>query len=238
MAGTNSSRLWRPKKGRRGGNLPRTHTDERVSGYVRKSSGKTANGNRRDDRVASIQSNGKFGKRKSMGSDAIRVDRHLLKSVAGRLETAATSAVVCRLALSGQNADCDQEIAKVLQWFVTDELKRQIASLDQIIQSQSKAGRSKQGRQQAARLDGSINAETSLVRRGVLSDVRHRLSVVAACTTACRRALEEQNAEQDMEIASMLNRAVIDVVYAQISRIHRISIRRQKRETPKSRTAQ
>ena len=46
MAGTNSSRLRRPKKGRRGGNLPRTHPAKRPPRLVRKPSGNLAGGGR------------------------------------------------------------------------------------------------------------------------------------------------------------------------------------------------
>jgi len=47
---------------------------------------------------------------------------------------------------------------------------------------------------------------------------------------SCRKSLEEENADWDIETASMLNRSVMLVVHAQIFRIRRIV------NTPKKRT--
>jgi hypothetical protein len=225
MAGSNSSRLWRPKKGRRGGNLPRTHPDKRASGYVRKSPEKTANGSRGaqgDARVTSFHSNRKSAEKGLVGSDAQRVAPDLLKNVARRLDIAVRSALVCRLALDGQNVECDQDIATVLKWSVADELQRQIERIDQISRVQSKTDRTKQGRRQKA---GGLRKPPKALRapRSVLNDVRYRLSLVVGTTTVCRAALETQHAERDVDIAAMLKHVVIDNIRAQIERIRGVT---------------
>ena len=225
MAGSNSSRLWRPKKGRRGGNLPRTHPDKRASGYVGKSSKKMANGNRgdeRDARVTSFHADRKPPEKGLVGSDAIRVAPDLLKNIARRLDIAVSSAVVCRLALDGQNAECDQDIATVLQWSVADELQRQIERIDQISRVQSKTDRTRQGRPRKA---GALGKPPKALRVpcSVLNDVRYRLSLVVGSTTVCRAALETQHAERDVDIAAMLKHVVIDIIRAQLERIRGVT---------------
>jgi hypothetical protein len=193
----------------------------RESGYVRKSSEKMANGSlrgERDARVTSFRSNRTAAEKHLVGSDAIRVAPDLLKDLARRLDIAVTSAVVCRLALAGQNAECDQDIATVLQWSVADELQRQIERIDQISRVQSKTDRAKQGRRRKARGLGKP-PKALRVPRSVLNDVRYRLRLAVGSTAACRVALETQHAERDVDIAAMLKHVVIDIIRAQLERI-------------------
>jgi hypothetical protein len=120
--------------------------------------------------------------------------------------------------LDGQNAECDQDIATVLQWSVADELQRQIERIDQISRVQSKTDRTQQGRRQKV---GGLGKPPKALRvpRSVLNDVRYRLSLVVGSTTVCRAALETQHAERDVDIAAMLKYVVIDIIRAQLERL-------------------
>jgi cell division protein ZapA (FtsZ GTPase activity inhibitor) len=154
--------------------------------------------------------------------DTVFVARDLLDNIARRLDIAVSTAVVCRLALREQNADCDQDIAMVLS-SVTDELQRQIERIDQITaRVRSKDNRSSGGRRRKAEPANLPKATVLRVPRGVLNDVRYRLSLVLRATTVCRVALETQNAEQDVDVAATLRDAVIDVIIRQFRRIRAI----------------
>lgn len=156
-------------------------------------------------------------------TDEVFVTRDELDRIARRLDIVVSSVVVCRLALTGQNAERDQDIAEVLRWCITDELARQVERIDQLTHSRLKILRTQRNHRKPAKAPGVH------VPRRVLNDVRYRLTLVAGCTTVCRDALRRQNADRDCDIAATLQCTVIDVVFAQIQRIRSIGTERQRK---------
>jgi hypothetical protein len=75
-----------------------------------------------------------------VGPAGVLISRALLDNIARRLDVGRASAVVCRLALSGQNTECDQDIATILQWSITAELERQIERICIITNARPKKG--------------------------------------------------------------------------------------------------
>jgi hypothetical protein len=149
----------------------------------------------------------------------VLVSRALLDNIARRLDVGRASAVVCRLALKAQNTECDQEVATVLQWSITDELERQIERLDQITHSKSKTARTKHARHRKA-TNGVRTKELAVhISHSALRDIRYRLSLVRGTTAVCHTALVTQNSEEDVDIAAALKHVVIGLLQRQIDRI-------------------
>jgi hypothetical protein len=155
--------------------------------------------------------------------DAVFVPRDLLDNIARRLDIAVSSAVVCRLALNEQKADCDQDIAMVL-WFITEELQRQIERIDRVTGSTSKTAlRTKQSRRREVGSVKPANAKALRVPRSLLSDIRYRLGLIVGSTKVCGVALIMQHAERDIDVAAMLRDVVIDITRIQLQRIRAIT---------------
>jgi hypothetical protein len=169
-------------------------------------------------------------------ADTVFVARDLLDNIARRLDFGVSSAVVCRLALSEQNADCDQDIATVL-WSITDELQRQIERIDRITHIRSKSDHTKGDRRREGGLGEPANAQALCVPRNVLNDVRYRLSLVVGSTKVCRVALQTQNAERDVDVAAMLKHIVINIIWAQLQRIRAIANGRPEKRQRNARAA-
>lgn len=155
--------------------------------------------------------------------DAVFVPRDLLDNIARRLDIAVSSAVVCRLALNEQKADCDQDIAMVL-WFLIEELQRQIERIDRVTGSTSKTAlRTKQSRRREVGSVKPANAKALRVPRSLLSDIRYRLGLIVGSTKVCGVALIMQHAERDIDVAAMLRDVVIDITRIQLQRIRAIT---------------
>lgn len=149
----------------------------------------------------------------------VLVSRALLDNIARRLDVGRASAVVCRIALKAQHTECDQEVATVLQWSITDELERQIERLDQITHSQSKTVRIKQVRHRKATSAERTTELAVRVSNSTLKDIRYRLSLVRGTTAVCHTALVTQNSEEDVDIAAALKHVVVVLLQRQIDRI-------------------
>ena len=163
------------------------------------------------------------------GPAGVLISRALLDNIARRLDVGRASAVVCRLALSGQNTACDQDIATVLQWSITAELERQIERLDQITHAQSKTIRSKQdsnGKGSAGKLTKTLAIHVSY---SALKDISYRFGLAKGATVVCHTALVTQNSEEDVDVAAVLKHAVIALLQRQIDRIYAITNARPKK---------
>jgi hypothetical protein len=162
------------------------------------------------------------GKSLKPETDTVFVARCLLDNIARRLNIGLSSAVVCRLALSEQNADCDRDVATVL-WFITDELQRQIERIDRITATGLRHNRTKQSRRTEVALGKRANAPAIRVARNVLNDIRYRLNLVIGSTRVCGVALASQSAERDIDVAAMLKDVVISITLIQLQRIRAIA---------------
>jgi hypothetical protein len=160
---------------------------------------------------------------------SVLISRALLDNIARRLDVGRALAVVCRLALSQQNTECDQEVATVLQWSVTADLERQIERLDQFTHARSKTIHSKRGRNRKGSASKLANALAVHVSHSALKDIRYRLSLVKGTTVVCYTALVTQNSEADVDVAAALRHAVIVLLQRQIERICAITNARPKK---------
>jgi hypothetical protein len=131
--------------------------------------------------------------------------------------------------LSGQNTECDQDIATVLQWSITAELERQIERLDQITHAQSKTIRSKQGPDRKGSAGKLAKTLAIHVSCNALKDIRYRLGLVKGTTVVCHTALVTQNCEENVDVAAVLKHAVIVLLQRQIDRIYAITNARPKK---------
>ena len=163
------------------------------------------------------------------GPAGVLISRALLDNIARRLDVGRALAVVCRLALSGQNTECDQDIATVLQWSITAELERQIERLDQITHKQTKTIRSKQGPNRKGSAGKLAKALVINVSYSALKDIRYRLGLANGTTVVCHIALVTQNSEGDVDVATTLKHAVIVLLQRQIERIYAITNARPKK---------
>lgn len=162
------------------------------------------------------------------GPAGVLISRALLDNIARRLDVGRASAVVCRLALSGQNTECDQDIATVLQWSITAELERQIERLDQITHAQSKTIRSKQDLNRKGSASKLAKTLAIHVSYSALKDISYRLGLAKGATVVCHTALVTQNSEKEVDVAAVLKHAVIAVLQRQIDRIYAITNARPK----------
>lgn len=152
-------------------------------------------------------------------SSHIVIARNLLIAVRLHLEVALAAAVVCGLALKGQDVEHDREIAAVVRRSVADELGRVIEVLDQRTRHGPMTGRNRSAVPRKAERAGRGRPRELRLPRKVLNDLCYRLCFIVGSATVCRGALEAQDAEMDREIATTLRHSVLDVLKQQIKRI-------------------
>jgi hypothetical protein len=154
----------------------------------------------------------------------------LLVNIAKRLDVCRASTVVCRLALSAQKAECDKDIAAVLQWSITEELERQIERIGQIARGQSGAAHGSRDRRRRDAIRGRRRDELAIrVPRNTLTDICFRLGLVRGSLAVCKTALLKQSVDADIEVASTLKHIVIDIIQRQVERISAITSARVKK---------
>ena len=153
--------------------------------------------------------------------DTVFIARSVLHNIARRLDVVRASAVVCRLALGAQNANCDQDIARVLQWSITEELERQIERIDHIANVQSNTAQTRRDRREKA--GNRVHALATHVPRSTLKDICYRLGIAKGTTVVCHTALIRQNVEADVDVAAMLEHATVFLLQRQIDRLHAIT---------------
>lgn len=157
----------------------------------------------------------------------------LLDNIARRLDVARASAMVCRLALSVPNtAHHHRNVGPVLQGLTAEELWWQVEKLDHITHGRDllTTSRTPQGRPQQRAGGKHPEVLRVHVSRSTLSDIRYRLSLATAIADACHNALAEQNVEakkvkSNIDVAAMLEHAVIALIERQIERIYAITFR-------------
>jgi hypothetical protein len=152
------------------------------------------------------------------------VARNLLESTIRRLQTALATAVVCDLALKGQNVERDHEIAMVMRWSVVDPLSRQIETLDQMTRTDrnQSVGRGK------GRPAGRSKPRALRISHSILEDICHHLGLVVNTAGVCCAALETQNAEADVEIATTLKHSLIGILHQEIKHICAVGRRKDR----------
>ena len=147
----------------------------------------------------------------------------LLDNIAKRLDVCRASVVVCRLALSAQNGECNKDIATVLQWSITEELERQIERIGLIAHAQPSTAQSIRNRRRDVIGDKSRKDLAVHVPRNTLTDINLRLGLVKGSVAVCKAALLKQNVDADVEVASTLKHIVIDIIQRQVERISAIT---------------
>ena len=173
--------------------------------------------------------NVRTGRRSKSDPDTALIARSLLDNIAKRLDVCRASVVVCRLALSAQKAECNKDIATVLQWSITEELERQIERIGQIAHAQLSAVQGGRNRRRGL-IRGECRKELTVnVPRNTLIDISRRLCLVRGSVAVCKTALLEQNVDADVEVASTLKHIVIDTVQRQVERISAITNARVKK---------
>lgn len=140
----------------------------------------------------------------------------LLSNILRRLDVCRAATVVCRLALGGQQGECDPDIALVLQGSITSELERQIERIRQITGASPPTRPTGRARRQTGHRRKRGEPPAIRIGRTTLDDIRARLSLVRVSTLVCKAALLKQNVA---DIASALEHCLIAVLQQQIDRI-------------------
>jgi len=154
----------------------------------------------------------------------------LLDNIARRLDVARASAMVCRLALSVPNTVHHRNVGLVLQGLTAEELWWQVEKLDQITHGRDLLTTSRTPQGRPRQRAGGKHPEVLQVHvsRSTLSDTRYRLSLATAIADVCHNALAEKNVEakkvkSNIDVAAMLEHAVIALIERQIERIYAIT---------------
>lgn len=145
------------------------------------------------------------------------VARGRLETTIRRLEIALACAVVCDLALTGQNVERDHEIAQSMRWSVVDPLSRQIDALDRTLRAQQRAHPNTAVHRDKIARGGRKRRQSLRLSRGLLDDICNQLDVIVSAASVCCAALKTQGAETDVEIATTLKHSFIDILRAEIS---------------------